>query len=69
MTRVIHAQNDVLTSFDLRAQIFRVDVEFAADYLGHTQKKNRAERLLSDIFSKKSSSVVKMDIKQYNFDH
>ena len=38
MFRVIHAPNDILTSFDLWAQIFRIDVEFAADYHSHTQK-------------------------------
>ena len=38
MFRVIDAPNDILTSFDLWAQIFRIDVEFAADYHGHTQK-------------------------------
>ena len=29
ITRVILAPNDVLTSFDIRAQIFRVNVEFS----------------------------------------
>jgi len=33
MTRVIHAPNDPLTSFDLRARIFKVDVEFPTYYL------------------------------------
>ena len=31
-TRVIHAQNDLLTPFDPRANIFRVDVEFPKYY-------------------------------------
>ena len=32
MTRVIHAPKDRLTPFDLRGQIFRVNVEFSAYY-------------------------------------
>ena len=32
ITRVILARNDVLTPFDLRAQIFRVNVELSAYY-------------------------------------
>ena len=35
MIRVIHARNDLLTSFDLRAQIFRVNAEFSTCYHGH----------------------------------
>ena len=34
MTRVIRASNDVLTPFDLRAQIFRVNVELSVHYRG-----------------------------------
>ena len=37
MSRVILAQNDDLTPFDLRAQIFRVNVKLSAHY--HEQKK------------------------------
>ena len=32
MTRVILARNDVLTPFDLRAQILRVNVELSVQY-------------------------------------
>ena len=38
MTRDILAANDVLTPFDLRAQNFRVNVEFSTCHRG--QKKN-----------------------------
>ena len=34
MTRVILASNDFLTPFDLRAQIFRVNVELSVHYRG-----------------------------------
>ena len=34
MTRVILASNDVLTPFDLKAQIFRVNMELSAYNLG-----------------------------------
>ena len=34
MIRVIIARNDVLTPFDLRAQIFRVNLELSAEYRG-----------------------------------
>ena len=34
MNRVILAPNDVLTPFDLRAQIFRVNVEMFVHYRG-----------------------------------
>ena len=34
MTRLVLARNDLLTSFDLRAQIFRVNVEFSTCYHG-----------------------------------
>ena len=34
MNRVIHALNNILTSFDLRDHISRVDVEFATYYRG-----------------------------------
>ena len=34
MSRVILAQNDYLTPFDLRAQIFRVNVELSVHYRG-----------------------------------
>ena len=36
VTRLVLARNDLLTSFDLRAQIFRVNVEFPTFY--HRQK-------------------------------
>ena len=32
MTRVIHARYNLLNPFDLRAHIFRVDLEFATYY-------------------------------------
>ena len=34
MNRVVFAPNDVLTQFDLRAQIFRVNVELSVHYRG-----------------------------------
>ena len=42
MTRVILARNDVLTPFDLRVQIFRVNVEFSTCYRG---QKNYFEKI------------------------
>ena len=38
MIRIVPARNDLLTSFDLRAHIFRVDLEFATFYHNHTNK-------------------------------
>ena len=38
MTRAIHASNDLLTLFDLRAHNFSVDVGFSTYYQGHTPK-------------------------------
>ena len=34
ITRLVHARNDLLTSFDLRAQTFRVNLEFCTCYHG-----------------------------------
>ena len=34
MFRLVHARKDLLTSFDLRAQIFRVNLEFSTCYHG-----------------------------------
>ena len=54
--RVIHALNDLLTTFDLRSHIFRVEVEFTTYYHGHPQQIFfRSERSLSDIFPKNPS--------------
>ena len=36
--RVIHAQNDRATSFDLRVHTFRIDVQFAKYYHDHPEK-------------------------------
>ena len=59
--RVIHAQNDLLTSFDLRGHNLRVDVEFATYYHGHTQNNIfRAKRLLSDIFQPKQQFIFRV---------
>ena len=61
MTRDIHAQNDLLTSFDLRGHNFRVDVEFATYNHGHTQNNIfRAKRLLSDIFQPKQQFIFRV---------
>ena len=38
MIRIVPARNDLLTSFDLRAQSFKVDLEFATYNHGHTHK-------------------------------
>ena len=42
MTRVILARNDVLTPFDLRVQIFRVNVEFSTCYRGQKNFPNNS---------------------------
>ena len=43
ITRVILARNDVLTPFDLRAQIFRVNVELSAYYHGQNNFRKMSE--------------------------
>ena len=43
ITRVIHAKNAVLNPFDLRAQIFRVNVESSAYYSGQKIAKSDLE--------------------------
>ena len=56
MIRLVLARNDLLTSFDPRAQIFRVDVEFSTCY--HAQNK----------ISKKWSKVTFWLENSSNFD-
>ena len=51
MTRVILARNYVLTPFDLRAQIFRVNVELSDYYRG--QKKFSKKMTESDLSARK----------------
>ena len=51
INRLIHARNDLLTSFDLRAQIFRVNVEFSTCY--HGQKKFFEKMTESDLSARK----------------
>ena len=38
MTRIVHGRVDLLTSFDRRAQTFKVIVGLSTDYHGHAQK-------------------------------
>ena len=38
MTRIVNGRIDLLTPFDPMAQTFKVNVELATDYHGHTQK-------------------------------
>ena len=38
ISRIIHALNEFLTSFDLRSHIFRVDVKFAVYHHGHPKE-------------------------------
>ena len=53
ITSIIHGQIDLLAPFDPMAQTFKVNVELATDYHGHTQKPFfRAKGSFSDIFSK-----------------
>ena len=62
MTRVILAQNDVLTPFDLRAQIFGVNVKIFTYYLEHTRKKKSNQKVTSN-------SVANIGIKQNHLDN
>ena len=51
MTRVILTSNDVLTPFDLRAQIFRVNEELSAYQGGQFFSKKMSE---SDLWARKN---------------
>ena len=70
MTRVILEPNDLLTSFDLRTQTFRVGVELAFYYRRQTRKKNSSRKVTFGHFFKNffSKSVAKMDIKRLHWD-
>ena len=37
MIRVVHDEIDLLTPFELRDQIFRIDLEFSTDYYGQSR--------------------------------
>ena len=39
MTSIVDGRIDFLTSFDIRVQTFRVNVELSTDYHGHDQKR------------------------------
>ena len=61
ISRVIHAPNDLSTSFDLKGHNFRIDVEFATYYHGRTQNNIfRVKRLLSDIFQPKQQFIFRV---------
>lgn len=76
ITRVILAPNERLTLFDLRTQLFRINVELSTHYHEHTRKKFSSRDTFSKIFF--SSSVTELQWpkwvlnsmgKQCHFDH
>ena len=47
MTSIVHGQIDLLPSFDLRIQNFRINVELSTDYHSHTQKRFSSQEVIT----------------------
>ena len=66
ITRLVLARNDLLTSFDLRAQIFRVNIEFSIYY--HGQKFFSKKMSESDLLARKKK-FSKFFLQRFLLDH